>query len=137
MFLTMAHPEVQEKLQEEIDAVVGRSRLPDLSDRQSLPYTNAVYKEVLRWHPIFPIGIPHRVMTEDEYKGMRIPSGSTVIPNVWFVTCSGFCSTLISYRIMTHDKTVYGSDADLFRPERFLEADLRDPGDIIFGFGRR
>jgi cytochrome P450 len=88
IFLMMTHPEVQEKLQAEIDTVVGRSRLPDLSDRKSLPYTNAVYKEVLRWHPIFPNGVPHRVMAEDEYNGMRIPAGSIVIPNVWFVTCS-------------------------------------------------
>ena len=38
---------------------------------------------------------------------------------------------------MARDKTVYGPDADLFRPERFLEAELRDPHLVVFGFGRR
>lgn len=38
---------------------------------------------------------------------------------------------------MAHDKGVYGPDADLFRPERFLEEHLRDPKQIVFGFGRR
>lgn len=38
---------------------------------------------------------------------------------------------------MTRDQAVYGSDADAFRPDRFLEGDLRDPRKIVFGFGRR
>lgn len=38
---------------------------------------------------------------------------------------------------MAHDEGVYGTDSYSFRPERFLEADLRDPVKVIFGFGRR
>jgi cytochrome P450 len=38
---------------------------------------------------------------------------------------------------MLRDKAVYGADAHTFRPERFLETELRDPKSIIFGFGRR
>jgi cytochrome P450 len=44
----LAHPEVQKKAQEEIDSVVGPDRLPDFSDKENLPYVNAVLKEVLR-----------------------------------------------------------------------------------------
>ena len=80
------HPEIQAKIQAELDSVVGRSRLPDFSDRENLPYVNAVYKELIRWHPLVPLGVPHRAIMEDEYKGMRIPEGSIMIPNVWFVT---------------------------------------------------
>jgi cytochrome P450 len=43
------HPEVQQKAQEEIDQIVGKDRLPEFSDRQSLPYIDAIVKEVLRW----------------------------------------------------------------------------------------
>ena len=62
------HPDIQSKIQAELDAVVGRSRLPDFSDRENLPYVNAVYKELLRWYPILPLGIPHRAVREDEGK---------------------------------------------------------------------
>lgn len=43
-----AHPEAQRKAQHEIDSVVGLHRLPDFSDKESLPYVNAMLKEVLR-----------------------------------------------------------------------------------------
>lgn len=83
-FLAMAlHPEVQKKAQEELDAVVGSSRLPNFSDRPSLPYLSAVVKELLRWHIVTPIGLPHRVVTDDEYMGYHIPKGALVIANIW------------------------------------------------------
>ncbi|EIW56876.1 uncharacterized protein TRAVEDRAFT_100234, partial [Trametes versicolor FP-101664 SS1] len=44
------------RAQEEIDAVVGRDRLPDFADRDSLPYTNALLEEVYRWNPVLPMG---------------------------------------------------------------------------------
>jgi cytochrome P450 len=43
------YPEVQKKAQAEIDSVVGKDRLPDFDDRESLPYVSAILKEVLRW----------------------------------------------------------------------------------------
>ena len=49
-------PHVQKKAQKEIDTVVGRSRLPTGADRESLPYVNAIVKEVLRMYPVAPIG---------------------------------------------------------------------------------
>lgn len=50
------YPKVQEKAQAEIDAVVGPDRLPVVSDRNSLPYVYAIYKETLRWHTVIPQG---------------------------------------------------------------------------------
>ena len=56
-FLAMAiYPEVQKKAQMEIDAVIGNNRLPDFSDRDALPYTNAIVKEAMRWQPVSPLG---------------------------------------------------------------------------------
>lgn len=53
------YPHVQIKGQAEIDAVVGKKRLPSFSDRASLPYVNAIVKEILRWNPAVPLGMPH------------------------------------------------------------------------------
>ena len=74
--LIPAHPDIQAKAQDELDRVVGRERLPDFDDKDSLPYITALCKEVLRWHPPAPLALPHGAITEDEYKGMRIPDGS-------------------------------------------------------------
>ena len=56
-FLAMSlYPEVQVQAQREIDQVVGKDRLPSYKDRNSLPYINALVKEVLRWNPVTPLG---------------------------------------------------------------------------------
>ena len=74
----ITHPDIQRKAQEELDEVIGRDRLPDLEDKESLPYVNALYKEVLRWHPVSPLGVAHRTIADDEYQWMWIPKGSIV-----------------------------------------------------------
>jgi len=81
----LLNPEAQTKAQDELDRVVGPNRLPDFSDQQDLPYIRAVCKEVLRWQPATPLGVPHRTTEDDEYRGMRIPKGATVIANQWYV----------------------------------------------------
>lgn len=73
------HPLVQVKAQQELDAVVVRNRLPDHEDCSSLYYIQAILLEVLRWRPPAPLGVPHRVMVEDEYGGYRIPQGTIII----------------------------------------------------------
>ena len=103
MFLAMTlFPEVQRKAQVEIDAIVGPDRLPTLSDRQSLPYMEALLKEIHRWHPIAHLGkplyhlsmrlslvktgVPHRTSEDDIHNGYYIPKGSLVFANIWWVT---------------------------------------------------
>lgn len=49
-------PEAKRKAQAELDAVVGRDRLPTFEDRKNLPYIRAMVKEVLRWRPVGPLG---------------------------------------------------------------------------------
>jgi cytochrome P450 len=72
-FLAMTlFPDVQRKAQEEIDRVLGPDQLPKVRDRTRLPYIDAVVKEVLRWHPVAPMGIPmHQAML---IPGKDIPS---------------------------------------------------------------
>lgn len=78
-------PEVQQKAQEEIDRVVGTGRLPEVADRPNLPYLNAMVKEVLRWHPVAPMCLPHMTTEDDICEGYFIPKGSYIMPNVWLV----------------------------------------------------
>ncbi|KAK7682347.1 hypothetical protein QCA50_014552 [Cerrena zonata] len=113
---------IQAKAQEEIDKVIGNSRLPTIADRDNLPYINALVKEVFRWNSITPLGMPHRVIRDDIHKGYFIPKGSTVIVNAWH---------------LLHDPDVY-ADPLSFNPNRFLgDNPERDPRKIVFGFGRR
>jgi cytochrome P450 len=56
--LAMAkHPEIQERAQKEIDAVVGTDRLPTIADRADLPFVERLMTEVVRWHPSAPFGM--------------------------------------------------------------------------------
>ena len=73
------YPEVQQRAREELD------RVTELSDRDQLPYLNAVLKEALRWHVPVPLSLPHMSTEEDVYQGHRIPKGTIVIPNTWCV----------------------------------------------------
>ncbi|KAG1753726.1 cytochrome P450 [Suillus paluster] len=124
LFLAMTlFPDAQKKAQAEIDAVVGPDRLPAFADRDSLPYTEALVKEVLRWNAVVPTAIPHRVTEDDIHNGYYIPKGSLIIPNVWF---------------MLNDPRTYANPSE-FNPERFLAKDGKepetDPRTICFGFG--
>ncbi|KAI0066588.1 cytochrome P450 [Artomyces pyxidatus] len=126
LFLALIlHPEVQQKAQAELDAVTGRGRLPDYSDRTKLPYVDAVCKEVLRWRNVAPAGVPHSAAQDDVYEGYFIPKGATVIANIWAIL---------------HDPRVY-PEPDLFNPERFLTPDGQSRDDptlgAVFGFGKR
>ncbi|KAM0665942.1 hypothetical protein ACQRIU_005286 [Beauveria bassiana] len=74
--------EVQQKAQAEIDEVVGHGRLPMAEDLENLPFVRAVIAEVLRWHPVAPLGISHRVTKDIPYQGFVIPEGAILIPNI-------------------------------------------------------
>jgi cytochrome P450 len=76
-------PEVQRKVREEVDRVVGSERLPSIDDYTNLPYVRCCIKESLRWMPTVILGVPHAALKEDTYMGYTIPRGATVINNVW------------------------------------------------------
>jgi cytochrome P450 len=79
------YPDVQRRGQEEVDRVIGSKRLPKVSDRTSLPYVEHIMREVLRWRPVAPLGLPHVLTCDDNYDGYHIPTGAIVIPNIWSV----------------------------------------------------
>lgn len=69
------HPEIQRKAQQEIDDVVGSGRQVNLDDRESLPYVEALVRELVRWRPVLPLGVAHCITQDDIYKGHYIPKG--------------------------------------------------------------
>ena len=135
------HPEVQEEANVELDAVVGRKRLPIFEDRVKLPYINAIVRELLRWHSVVPTGLAHHVMQDDNYQGYWIPKNSIVIPNIWYAL---LMSSLPLENSRTDVRWVKGVLSRLFRsrvlPARALlekRTVQTDPYAFVFGFGRR
>ena len=49
-------PEVQRKAQAELDIVIGHDRFVNITDRERLPYLNAIVLELYRWIPVAPLG---------------------------------------------------------------------------------
>ena len=88
-FLAMAmYPAAQAKAQEELDRIVGSDHPVTFEDRTSLPYVNALLKEVLRWHPVLPMALPHRVISDDVYNGYHIRAETIVLLNSWYSSIS-------------------------------------------------
>ena len=81
----ISNPKIQDRAQHEIDSVTGGDRLIEYSDHDSLPYLEAILREVIRWRPITPLGLPHANNDEDVYQNFYIPKGSLVISNIWYV----------------------------------------------------
>ncbi|KAF9070699.1 cytochrome P450 [Rhodocollybia butyracea] len=104
---------------------IGSFRLTTFEDRQSLPYVEAIYREIMRLHPPLPLGINHVLTEDDFYMGYHIPKGCIVVPNIW---------------AMNRDPNVY-SEPDKFIPEPFLDSPDGPFTSInniyTFGFGRR
>jgi cytochrome P450 len=121
MCMTM-FPEIRKRAREELDCVVGLDRLPKISDRDKLPYMQAVVLEALRWAAPAPSGVAHRLREDDVHRGYFIPKDSIIIPNILQ---------------FSRDPNVYTDPSD-FRPERFLgPKPEQDPRTYVFGFGRR
>ena len=129
MLAMVTYPEVQKHAQEELDAVVGRTRIPTYADLPHLQYIRAMVKEVLRWRPVDPLGLPHLSTKDDWYNGMFIPKGSMMIAHIW---------------CLNRDPEIYGADAAHFNPARFLDAngevislaqETKEEGHVSYGFG--
>jgi cytochrome P450 len=107
---------VRERLQAEIDAVIGDAT-PRYEHVRNLPYTAAVFEEALRLYP--PVWVFARRATEDvDLLGYRIPQGSTVVVSPY----------------VTHRNPRYFVDPLEFKPDRWLDSD-RPPKLAYFPFG--
>ncbi|NWZ80266.1 steroid 17-alpha-hydroxylase/17,20 lyase [Poecile atricapillus] len=99
------YPEIQRKIQEEMDHKIGLVRHPHLSDRPLLPYLEATISEVLRIRPVSPLLIPHVSLADTSIGEYSIPKGARVIINLWSVH---------------HDEKEWDKPEE-FNPGRFLD----------------
>ncbi|NXU52986.1 CP2DH protein, partial [Turnix velox] len=118
------HPEIQRKVQAEIDNVIGRDRSPTMEDQVRMPYTNAVIHEVQRYGDVVPIALFHMTYRDTEVQGFFIPKGTTVITNLSSVM---------------KDETFWEKPNE-FYPEHFLDANgqfVKPEAFMPFSAGRR
>ncbi|KAM3288919.1 cytochrome 98A3-like [Capsicum chacoense] len=119
------NPRVQQKVQEELDRVIGSDRIVNETDISKLSYLQYVVKESLRLHPPTPLMLPHMAGENVKVRGYNIPKGSIVHVNVW---------------ALGRDPKIW-KDPLQFWPERFMKEDVDMKGHdyrlLPFGSGRR
>ncbi|XP_035687109.1 cytochrome P450 2U1-like [Branchiostoma floridae] len=118
------HPDIQEKVQQEIDSVLGPNQEPSMAHRSQMPYTEATLAEVLRLAPVVPLSVIHSTSNDTTFRSYNIPKNTSVLVNIWSVH---------------HDPKLW-PEPDKFDPTRFLD----DAGKyvkraevITFSLGRR
>ncbi|NWY04852.1 CP2K1 protein, partial [Nothoprocta ornata] len=121
--LMLKYPEIQRKVQEEIDRVIGSNR-PRIEHRSQMPYTDAVIHEVQRFANILPLDLPHETTADVTLKGYFIPKGTYIIPLLTSVL---------------QDKSQW-EKPEMFYPEHFLDSQgkfIRRDAFMPFSAGRR
>lgn len=126
MFLYMAsYPEVQKKVQKEIDEVLPKGTLVSMDDKPRLQYTEAMINEVLRKSSQANTGLQHSASQDTQLAGYNIPKGTVVMSAVDSI----------------HNDPRYWDKPDEFLPERFLDSEgklvMKKEGFLPFGVGKR
>ncbi|MBA0780458.1 hypothetical protein Gotri_004554 [Gossypium trilobum] len=121
------HPEIQQKLRNEIDTVLGPGVQVTEPDTHKLPYLQAVIKETLRLRMAIPLLVPHMNLHDAKLGGYDIPAESKILVNAWWLA----------------NNPAHWKNPEEFRPERFfeeeskVEANGNDFRYLPFGVGRR
>ncbi|MCP6606101.1 cytochrome P450, partial [Klebsiella pneumoniae] len=79
LLLMILHPDVQRRVQEEVDEVIGQVRRPEMADQDHMPFTNAVIHEVQRFAVVAPLTMPFLTSQSIEIQGFLIPKGTRLI----------------------------------------------------------
>ncbi len=106
MLLMANYPDIQAKVQSEIDRVC-ESRVPDYSDKSSLPYTEATIQEIMRYKTLAPLSLPRLTSQEVALEGYVLPKGTIVFSHIE----------------MMHENPDEFPEPEIFRPERFINPD--------------
>ncbi|KAF2111803.1 cytochrome P450 [Lophiotrema nucula] len=127
----LTHPRVLIKLRRELDDAERDGKISNPitnAEAKTLPYLQAVVHEGLRIYPPFTGLIMKQVPPEgDTIKGQYIPGGTKIGHSTWAIQ---------------RRTDIYGEDVEVFRPERWIEADeertmrMEQCLDLIFGYGR-
>jgi cytochrome P450 len=130
LWLLLGSPAAYTKLRSEVDDASSGDNIISYSQTQRLPYLQACVWEGLRMYP--PLG---------DLKTKVAPAGGDTIKGIYFPPGVEVAQNDES---MCRDKVVFGPDAEIFRPERWIEADAdpqkrikyRQTVDTVFGTGR-
>uniref|UniRef100_A0A6Q2XP39 Cytochrome P450, family 2, subfamily Y, polypeptide 3 n=1 Tax=Esox lucius TaxID=8010 RepID=A0A6Q2XP39_ESOLU len=123
VMVLIKYPKIQEHMQQEIDTVIGRERVPQMEDKMSLPFTDAVIHEVQRFLDIVPFNIPHYATKNISFRGYTIPQGTVILPLLHSVL-----------RDQDHRAT-----PTTFNPDHFLEENgnfQKNPAFFAFSAGK-
>jgi cytochrome P450 len=136
-YYSLRRPHVWQRLNDDILAAEIETRRPvPYAKARAVPYLEAVARETLRFHPAVSMAM-ERVVPEE---GLTLPDGR-------FVPAGSYIA--MNPYILGRNKDVYGSDADEFKPERWLQTEnetddkyqLRmrswNAADLTFGAGSR
>ncbi|XP_072534409.1 cytochrome P450 1B1 [Salminus brasiliensis] len=126
VLVLVRYPDIQKRLQEEVDKVVDRNHLPTIEDQKHLPYVVAFIYEVMRFTSFVPLTIPHCTTADTSINGYPIPKGTVIFINQWS---------------LNHDSTKWDQPEN-FNPERFLDENGALNKDLtsnvlIFSLGKR
>ncbi|XP_019358031.1 PREDICTED: cytochrome P450 2C31-like isoform X2 [Gavialis gangeticus] len=80
LLILLKYPEIQEKVQKEIDLVIGRTQSACMANRSQMPYTDAVVHEIQRFIAFVPLALPHSVSQDTPFRQYVIPQGTTIYP---------------------------------------------------------
>ncbi|XP_078512107.1 cytochrome P450 2J6-like [Lissotriton helveticus] len=105
LLYVVKHPEIQEKIQRELDDVIEPNKTIQYEHRMKLPYTNAVIHEIQRYSSIVPLGLPHLCVKDTTIQGFHLKKGTIVISNLFSVL---------------HDHNIWKIPEEL-NPSRFLD----------------
>ena len=117
LLLLANRPEIQARVHEEMDRIIGPDARPTVEDRTRLPYTFACLAESMRYRTIGPLGLPHKASQDTEIGGYRIPAGAQVLGNIYSIH---------------HDPRCWDSPHE-YVPERFLPQDDGSPSPALTG----
>ena len=107
IFLYLLHyPDIQDKCYQEIIKQLGNTKEITASDRDNLPYVNAVIHEIQRVTTVTPLGLPHCTSQDTTLNGYKIPKDTLVFANL---------------HAAHHDKD-YWADPEKLNPERWLDS---------------
>ncbi|XP_045319776.1 cytochrome P450 2D15 isoform X1 [Leopardus geoffroyi] len=143
LLLMILHPDVQRRVQQEIDEVLGPVQRPAMVDQTRMPFTMAVMHEVQRFGDLVPLGMPHMTSRDIEVQGFLIPKvglqpSAPMLSTTQHGQCQG--TTLITnLSSVLKDKTVWKKPFR-FHPEHFLDAQgqfVKQEAFMPFSAGRR
>ncbi|XP_073530100.1 cytochrome P450 2C14-like isoform X1 [Phyllobates terribilis] len=123
LLLMIKYPEIQQKVQNEIEHVIGSAE-PQMGHRKQMPYTDAVIHEIQRFGDIIPHNLPHATLEDITFRGYFLPKGTVVFPLLHSVL---------------RDKA-YFEKPDEFYPEHFLDSKgnlKKNEAFIPFSIGKR